>query len=98
MSRTATKIVDGTVEILGKSIGIQHVRNVGRARPAQVVGVRNARLTLFTFLGRYQNHTKRSTRTVDGSRSGIHQYRDVVDVLRIQLVNVTGHTVNQDKR
>ena len=95
MGFTGTCVVNRAVEVLGKGIGVQHVGDIGRTGPTQVVGVRNARLALLTFLGGYQNDTERSTRTVDGSRSGIHQYGDVVDVLRIQLVDVTGHTVNQ---
>ena len=98
MCFTGTCVVDGTVEVLCKSVSVEHVGDIGRTRPAQVVRIRDACLTLLSFFGRNQDNTERSTRTVDGSRSRIHQYRDVVDVLRVQLVQVACYTVNQHER
>ena len=68
---------------LRRNIGI--IGNVGGLVPSKVIAVIDGHLIgRLGALGLNQDDTEGSTRTIDGGRGSILQYRDALDVLRIQ--------------
>ena len=91
-------IVTTVIEISGKCIRVHSVRHVNRRSPTETVVVVNLGLACLTGLGCNQDNTERSTGTIDGRSCRILQYGYIFNILRIHGVQVTFHTVNQDKR
>ena len=60
----------------------------------------HVQLTLLTLLGGNQDHTVRGAVTIEGCRSGVLQDRHRLDILRVQVRDVTtiGHTVEDIQR
>ena len=88
----------GGIEIQGKGVGVHRLRHIQRAGETETVVVVDAHPVVVALLGRDQDHAEGGAGTVDGSRGCILQHRDVVDVLRIDRVDVTLHSVDQDQR
>ena len=65
---------------------------------AETVVVVDACLTpMIAILGRDENDTERGARTVDGLCSSVFQYRDIVYVLGIYIVNCTLYAIDKDE-
>ena len=86
------------IEVVGKGIGVHHLRQIHRTVEAEAVVVVDSRLARFAFLGSHQDNTERCTRPINRGSGSILQYRNILDVLRIHRIDVTFHTVNQNQR
>ena len=95
---TFTTIETHLIHYLHILLGIQHLWHAIYVSPTYVGIVRYLDLTLFTLLGCYQDNTIGSGRTIDGTRCGILQYVDTLDVGRVQVVDITCYTINNIKR
>ena len=82
------------VKIQGEGVRVHRLRHIQRAGEAETVVVVDAHTVVVALLGRDQNHAEGGAGTVDGSRSRILQHRDVVDVLRVDRVDVTLHSID----
>ena len=67
-------------------LGIQRGRTLGGVAPSDISVVRSLNLTNLSLLGGHQNHTVGSTGTIDGSRGGVLQHVDALDVSGVQTV------------
>ena len=64
---------------------IREIRKVGCLIPSKVIAIIYSNLfRRFSTLCIDQNNTKGSTRTINRGRSGVFQYRDTFNILRIQ--------------
>ena len=71
---------------------------MGGGAEAHVARIVHLHLSGLAALGCDEDDTERSPRTVDRSRSGIFQYGDRLDVVRIQRVHIAFDTVDQNQR
>ena len=76
----------GLIDNLHVLLSINSTRHLVGVRPTYETIILYLNLTGLTLLGGYQNHTIGSTGTIDGSRGGILQYIDALDIIRIQTV------------
>ena len=75
--------------------GIEHRRLAGHVLPT-VIGIEtDLCLTLTTIFGGHEHHTIGSLSTIDGSRGGILQHIDTLDIGRIQSRDVATNTIDQ---
>ena len=79
-------------------LGCQHFWHAIYVSPTYVGIVRYLNLPLLTLLGSYKDNTIGCGRTVDGTRCGILQYVDTLNVGRVQVVDITCYTINNIKR
>ncbi len=86
----------GSIEV-GNSIGKLGI--IGSRVPSEVIRVVDSYFFFACALfGRYKNNTERCAGTVNGSRSGIFQYRNVGNVIGVYKRQVIDrHTVDNDK-
>ena len=78
--------------------GGDEVGAYGRAREAEPSVVVDFGVAGFAFLGCDENDTERGAGTVDGGRRGIFQYRNRLDVARVDVVEITLDTVDEHQR
>ena len=95
---TFTTIKTHLIHYLHILLSCQHLWHAIYVSPTYVAIVRYLDLTLLTLLGCYQDNTIGSGRTINGTRCGILQYVDTLDVGRVQVVDITCYTINNIKR
>ena len=77
----------------------QQLRLLIHILPTHVSIIRNLNLAHLTLFGSYKDYTIGCGRTVDGTRCGILQYVDTLDVGRVQSIDVTTrNSINYIKR
>ena len=79
-------------------LGCQHLWHAIYVSPTYVTIVRYLNLTLLTLLGSYKDNTIGCGRTIDGTRCGILQDVDTLDVGRVQVIDITCYPINNIKR
>ena len=95
---TFTTVETHLIHYLHILFGSKHLRHSIYVSPTYVAIVRYLDLTLLTLLGCYQDNTIGSGRTIDGTRCGILQDVNTLDVGRVQVVDITCYTINNIKR
>ena len=76
-------------------LGVQHVCCLCHVLHAEVAVKRNHCLAFLALLGGHQYYTIGSLRTVDGSRRGILQDIDALDIGRVQVGDIAAHTIDK---
>ena len=79
-------------------LGCQHLWHAIYVSPTYVGIVRYLNFALLTLLGSYQNNTIGSSRTIDSTRCRIFQYVNTLNVGRVQVIDITSHTIYDIKR
>ena len=82
------------IEVAGKIVRIHHIRNLDGIRETNVIIVVYCYTAALTRFCCNQDHTERSTRSIDRRCSSILQYRDTFDILRIDGIHISFHTIN----
>ena len=78
----------------GKRIGIHSFRHIDRTGNAEAIVVIDRHFAGLSLLGCDKNHTKWCARTINTGSGSILQNRDILNILRIDRINVTDHTIN----
>ena len=95
---TFTTVETHLIHYLHILFGSKHLRHSIYVSPTYVTIVRYLNLTLLTLLGSYKDNTIGCGRTIDGTRCGILQDVDTLDVGRVQVIDITCYPINNIKR